>query len=58
MTAPMARGAGPAERGRAWRDQGRNAAAQELLAPVHAWFTEGHDLSDLIEARALLDQLA
>jgi len=33
------------------------AEARELLAPVHAWFTEGFDLPDLKEARALLDAL-
>jgi len=32
-------------------------AARGVLAPVYAWFTEGHDLSDLKDARALLDQL-
>jgi tetratricopeptide (TPR) repeat protein len=32
-------------------------AARSVLAPVYAWFTEGHDLSDLKDARALLDQL-
>jgi predicted ATPase len=32
-------------------------AARGVLAPVYALFTEGHDLSDLKEARALLDQL-
>jgi hypothetical protein len=31
--------------------------ARSVLAPVYAWFTEGHDLSDLKDARALLDQL-
>ena len=32
-------------------------AARCVLAPVYAWFTEGHDLPDLRDARALLDQL-
>jgi predicted ATPase len=26
-----------------------------LLAPVYDWFTEGFDMSDLLEAKALLD---
>jgi predicted ATPase len=39
---------------RLWRDQG----ARELLAPVYGWFTEGFDTRDLIEAKALLDELA
>jgi predicted ATPase len=39
------------------RDQGRRAEARDLLAPVHRWFTEGFDLPDLKEAKALLDEL-
>ena len=42
---------------RLWRDQGRRAEARDLLAPVYAWFTEGFDTRDLIEAKALLDEL-
>ena len=41
-----------------WAGQGKCAGAQELLAPVHAWFTEGFDIPDVVEARALLDALA
>jgi predicted ATPase len=40
-----------------WRDQGRRTEAQELLAPVYGWFTEGFDTADLKDAKALLDQL-
>jgi predicted ATPase len=39
------------------RDHGRHAEAQDLLAPVYGWFTEGFDTPDLKEAKALLDQL-
>jgi predicted ATPase len=39
------------------RDQGRVAEARDLLAPVYGWFTEGFDLPDLRDARALLDAL-
>ena len=39
------------------RDQGRRAAARDLLAPVYGWFTEGSDTADLREAKALLDEL-
>ena len=39
------------------RDQGKRDAARELLAPVHGWFTEGHDTYDLREAAALLAEL-
>ena len=31
---------------------------RELLAPVYGWFTEGFDMRDLKEAKALLDELA
>ena len=43
---------------RLWRDQGKRRQAHDLLAPVHAWFTQGFDTLDLREARALLDELA
>ena len=42
---------------RLWRDQGRRAAARDLLAPVYGWFTEGFATPDLKEAKALLDEL-
>jgi predicted ATPase len=42
---------------RLWQQQGKPAAARELLAPVYGWFTEGFDTRDLQEARALLDAL-
>ena len=42
---------------RLWRDQGRRAEARELLAPVYVSFTEGFALPDLVEARALLEEL-
>ena len=40
-----------------WRDQGKRSSAHELLAPVLRWFTEGFDMADLTEAKALLDDL-
>jgi predicted ATPase len=43
---------------RLWRDQGKRQQAQDLLAPVYGWFTEGFDTLDLKEAKALLDELA
>jgi predicted ATPase len=43
---------------RLWRDQGKRDKAQELLAPVYGWFTEGFDTLDLKQAKALLDELA
>src|SRR5271165_2457816 len=42
---------------RLWRDQGRCAAARDLLAPVYGWFTEGFATPDLNAAKTLLDEL-
>ena len=42
---------------RLWRDQGRRDEARELLAPIFACFTEGFDMPDHIEAKALLEEL-
>jgi class 3 adenylate cyclase/tetratricopeptide (TPR) repeat protein len=42
---------------RLWRDQGRRDEARELLAPIYDWFTEGFETPDLVEAKALLEQL-
>jgi predicted ATPase len=42
---------------RLWGDQGRCAAARDLLAPVYRWLTEGFDTPDLKEAKALHDEL-
>ena len=36
---------------------GRGAEARALLAPIYEWFTEGHGTGDLIEAKALLEEL-
>ena len=40
------------------RDQGRGREARDLLAPIHAWFTEGFGSKDLKDAKALLEELA
>lgn len=37
--------------------QGQRQQARDLLAPVYDWFTEGFDTPDLVEAKALLDEL-
>jgi predicted ATPase len=42
---------------RLWQSQDKRQEAHDLLAPVYAWFTEGFDTADLIEARSLLDEL-
>jgi predicted ATPase len=38
-------------------ENGERQQAVDLLAPIYAWFTEGFDLPDLKDARALLDEL-
>jgi class 3 adenylate cyclase/tetratricopeptide (TPR) repeat protein len=43
---------------RLWQSQGKHHEAHDLLAPVYGWFTEGFDTKDLLEAKALLDELA
>ena len=42
---------------RLWQQQGKRAAAYELLAPIYGWFTEGFDTADLQDAKVLLDEL-
>jgi len=39
------------------RDRDRPAEARDLLEPVYSWFTEGFDIKDLKEAKALLHEL-
>jgi predicted ATPase/class 3 adenylate cyclase len=41
-----------------WHDQGKRQKANDLLAPVYGWFTEGFETQDLKDAKALLDELA
>ncbi|HXH14457.1 MAG TPA: AAA family ATPase [Alphaproteobacteria bacterium] len=43
---------------RLWRQQGKHAEAQALLAPIYDWFTEGFDTADLQEAQMLLEDLS
>jgi class 3 adenylate cyclase/predicted ATPase len=42
---------------RLWQQQGKRAAARELLAPIYSWFTEGFDTADLQDAQTLLSTL-
>ena len=39
------------------RDTNRRDEAHAMLAEIYNWFTEGFDLPDLKEAKALLDEL-
>jgi predicted ATPase len=43
---------------RLWQQQGKRAAAHQLLTPLYDWFTEGFDTPDLREAKALLAALS
>jgi predicted ATPase len=43
---------------RLWAEQGERRKAHDLLAPIHGWFTEGFDTADLMDAKALLAELA
>jgi tetratricopeptide (TPR) repeat protein len=43
---------------RMWDRRGKRAEARDLLAPIYGWFTEGLDTSTLMEAKALLAELA
>jgi serine/threonine protein kinase/predicted ATPase len=40
-----------------WQRQGKRAEAQQILADIYGWFTEGFDTADLKEARVLLEEL-
>jgi class 3 adenylate cyclase/predicted ATPase len=39
---------------RLWQQQGRGGEARNLLEPIHRWFEEGSDTTDLSRARELL----
>jgi predicted ATPase len=43
---------------RLWQQQGKRAAAYQLLAEVYSWFSEGFDTADLQDATALLEAWA
>jgi class 3 adenylate cyclase/predicted ATPase len=43
---------------RLWLKGGKPDKARQLLADVYNWFTEGFDTGDLLEAKALLDEMA
>jgi predicted ATPase len=40
-----------------WAQQGERQKGYDLLAPVYGWFTEDFETVDLMEAKALLDEL-
>ena len=40
---------------RLWRQQDKTVLIRDALAPLYAWFTEGHATADLQEAKMVLD---
>ena len=43
---------------RLWQQQGKQTEARHVLVEIYNWFSEGFDTPDLIEAKALLDDLS
>ena len=43
---------------RLWQKQGKAPEALELLSGIYGWFTEGFDTPDLVDAKALLEELS
>jgi predicted ATPase len=43
---------------RLWQQQGKREEARQVLGDVYGWFTEGFDTADLMDAKALLDELS
>jgi predicted ATPase len=42
---------------RLWKEQGKQEEARQMLAKIYDWFSEGFDTPDLMEAKALLEEL-
>jgi len=42
---------------RLWQQQGKKEEAQQMLAEIYSWFTEGFDTKDLQEAKTMLEEL-
>ena len=43
---------------RLWEQQGKKEQARQMLAEIYGWFSEGFDTKDLIDAKALIEQLS
>ena len=43
---------------RLWQQREKTAEAQQMLAEIYGWFTEGFDTADLKEAKTLLEELS
>ena len=44
--------------GRMWLAQGKKSEARKMLEEIYGWLTEGFDMPDLKEAKALLEELS
>ena len=42
---------------RLWQRHGKHANARHMLMEIYNWFTEGFDTPDLLEAKALIEQI-
>ncbi len=42
---------------RLWQGHSKQVEARQVLGEIYSWFTEGFDTVDLLEAKALLDEL-
>lgn len=42
---------------RLWQSQGKRQDARRLLGEIYDWFSEGFDTRNLMDARALLEEL-
>jgi len=40
------------------KSKGKKYEAQQMLAEIYNWFTEGFDTKDLKESKALLEELS
>jgi class 3 adenylate cyclase/predicted ATPase len=43
---------------RLWKQQGKKEQARQMLAEIYGWFGEGFDTKDLIDVKALIEQLS
>jgi len=43
---------------RLWQQQSKKDEARQMLSEIYGWFTEGFDIVDLKEAKALLEELS
>ncbi len=43
---------------RFWQGHGKRDEGAQLLSDIYGWFTEGFDTADLIDARAMLEELS